>query len=158
MMKNPKKSSEKIFMDYFLIEASKIPGVTVWRQNTGSRIFRDPATGEKRRFRAGPPKGAADVAGIAEPSGRCLQIEMKAPRKKQTKQQKQWEAMIRRRGGIYLLATQDKNLDAEQSAVQWAGVLAKLLQNYEPTSGQSQPSPRSMKKPRRKAESHAMGP
>lgn len=119
--------SEKLFMDHLMICACRIPGVRVWRQNVGSIAFIDPATGLRRVFRSGLPNGAADIAGLHGPTGRCLQIETKAPGKKQSADQQRWETMITQHGGLYLLATQHRELDAEHSAVRWAQELDRRL-------------------------------
>jgi hypothetical protein len=119
--------SEKPFMDHLMICACRIPGVIVWRQNVGTIAFVDPATGLRRAFRSGLPKGAADLAGLHGPTGRCLQLETKAPGKKQNADQQRWETMITQHGGLYLLAVQHGELDAEHSAVRWAQELDRRL-------------------------------
>lgn len=70
----------------------------LWRSNTG--MAHDQA-GHVVRF--GTP-GQGDLSGLLAPSGRRLEIEVKAPSGKQTQQQKQFQAMIEAMGGLYVLA------------------------------------------------------
>ncbi len=66
-----------------------------WRQNTGSvRIG--------RRFVVFGHRGAADITGILR-DGRRVEIECKSTIGRQSKHQKDFEKMIRRMGGVYIL-------------------------------------------------------
>lgn len=78
------------------------PDLRIWRQNTGSAEYRDERTGRARRVAFGVP-GAADITGIL-PDGRRLEIEVKSPTGRQSKAQKQYQAIIERFGGVYILA------------------------------------------------------
>lgn len=46
-------------------------------------------------------KGAADTAGILAPNGKRLELEIKTDSGKQSKEQRNWERMIKNLGGIY---------------------------------------------------------
>jgi len=100
--------SETALVKEILVEVSKVPGVRVWRQNTGvgyspddlDRMVRGQSV---RPITYGVP-GAADITGICGPGVR-LEIEVKVGRKYgQTKQQKLYQEMIERHEGIYILA------------------------------------------------------
>ena len=54
------------------------------------------------RWIQGAPPGAGDLSGILA-DGRRLEIEVKA-QTKQSEDQKAWQAMIERFGGVYILA------------------------------------------------------
>lgn len=117
---------EKPFMDEFMIQACRLPGVKVWRQNAGNILVFDPETKIKRCIR-GLPKGAADVGGIFRPGGRVLQIETKAPKKGPTPDQRRWGAMITAYGGLWIAAKPTEELDVETNALQWAQRLFRIL-------------------------------
>jgi hypothetical protein len=68
----------------------------LWRANVGvARIGR-------RVVRFGVP-GQADITGIL-PNGRRLEIEVKAPDGRQSEDQRNFQRMIERFGGLYVLA------------------------------------------------------
>lgn len=87
------------FQTRLLLELSKRHDVRVWRVNVGT-VRR----AEGGFFHAGPPKGAADVAGIIGPEGWSLQIECKAEGRKRTPEQIAWAEMVQALGAVYLLA------------------------------------------------------
>ena len=68
----------------------------IWRQNTGVAKFGG------RVVRFGVP-GQADLTGML-PGGRRLEIEAKSATGRQTKDQKRFQAMIEKFGGLYVLA------------------------------------------------------
>lgn len=70
----------------------------LWRVNVGA--FKDSGG---RLVRYGIP-GMADISGILAPSGRRIEIECKAANGRQTEQQKRWQQMIEKHGGLYVLA------------------------------------------------------
>lgn len=77
----------------------------IWRNNVGSAKTRD-----GRFIRFGIP-GQADISGILAvtlPGGRVIgqriEIEAKTKTGRQRPEQKKWQAMIERMGGIYILA------------------------------------------------------
>lgn len=69
----------------------------VWRQNTG--VAKNVSTGQVVRF--GIP-GQADITGMLV-DGRRLEIEVKGPKGVQSDEQKAFQAMVERFGGVYLL-------------------------------------------------------
>lgn len=68
----------------------------LWRQNTGAATFR----GQRVSF--GVP-GAADISGLLN-DGRRIEIEVKSAVGRQSPDQKNYQAMIERFNGIYILA------------------------------------------------------
>jgi hypothetical protein len=68
----------------------------IWRANCGV------ARMGNRVIRFGVP-GQADLTGIL-PDGRRLEIEAKAPDGRQTEEQRNYQRMIERFGGVYVLA------------------------------------------------------
>jgi hypothetical protein len=82
-----------------LARLNELPGVRAWRSNAGGA--RDGASGRVLKF--GTP-GQADLTGLLGPSGRRLEVELKAERGRQTPEQKLWQAEIERYGGLYILA------------------------------------------------------
>jgi len=91
----------------------------VRRQNVGKVVKRDAEGRVFGVFRAGPPKGAADLCGLAAPDGLHIEVEVKvdAP---QTKPQKAWASFIETFGGVYVLVRYDHRLSFEDNVV--AGV------------------------------------
>lgn len=73
------------------------PDLRLWRANV--LVARDKSG---RIIRAGI-KGQADISGLLAPSGRRLEIECKAGTK-QSEAQRNWQAMIEKFGGLYILA------------------------------------------------------
>ena len=88
--------TERQIMNAILREFGTKPGLRIWRQNTGAaRIGR-------RLVRFGVP-GQADLTGIL-PGGRRVEIETKSPTGRQTPDQRAFQTMIERFGGLYVLA------------------------------------------------------
>lgn len=69
----------------------------VWRQNTGAMSDK-----RGRIVRFGVP-GAADISGILN-DGRRLEIEVKSSTGRESKEQIAFEKMIRKYGGVYIIA------------------------------------------------------
>lgn len=84
----------------------------LWRMNTGKAQFGAAVV----TFGV---KGQADLSGIL-PGGRRLEIEVKAPGKYQTQDQKNYQTMIESFGGIYIVA---------RSVADVARVLEPILNN-----------------------------
>lgn len=99
MRTTPKESEiQKACIDWL----NTIPGVKVWRQNTGA--FAMPATERhQRRFLRFSQKGAADISGIG-PEGVRIEIEVKRQGNKPTPAQWEWLEMIDAGGGIAFCA------------------------------------------------------
>jgi hypothetical protein len=74
---------------------SEYAGLRIWRHNTGAAQYGD------RVVKFGVP-GAADLSGIASPSGRRIEIELKKPGGRQSAAQKSYGAMINKFGGFYI--------------------------------------------------------
>ncbi len=72
------------------------PDMRIWRANTGVAKYGD------RVVRFGVP-GQADLTGLFS-DGRRLEIEVKSATGRQSKDQKRYQAMIERYGGLYVLA------------------------------------------------------
>lgn len=72
------------------------PDGVFYRRNVGKA--RDPRSGRVIRF--GIP-GQADIAGVI--AGRAVEIEMKAPRGRQSVEQANWQRAVERAGGIYII-------------------------------------------------------
>lgn len=91
-------SSESDLQNRAIIEiSSKLSGiVTIWRNNTGAAMLKD-------RFVRFGLKGQGDASGLMKPYGRRLELEFKAPGKKQRPDQKLFQAMIEAHGGLYFL-------------------------------------------------------
>lgn len=114
-------------MDWLMIELCAIPGVRVWRQNSGKVVFRDGARGV-RSFQAGVPKGAGDLSGLYERNGKRIEIETKSATGRITDEQKRWGEFIRGYNGLYMLATQSSARNVRDDARQWAEQFQKILE------------------------------
>lgn len=80
------------------------PNIVFWRNNTGVLIDK---TGRPVRFGL---VGSADIIGIIAPHGRWLAIECKTATGKQRPEQKNFEAMIKKMGGVYILARSPEDI------------------------------------------------
>lgn len=97
-----------------LLAVSAIPGVVVWRQNSGLYYVPD-GRGGFRRVRAAIP-GAADITGLAR--GRRLEIECKTATGKLSDDQIAFGRMILDNGGIYLVArSEEEAVDKVREAI-----------------------------------------
>jgi hypothetical protein len=90
--------NETQLMQAILSEFGARPDLRIWRANV--LVAR---TGTGRVVRAGV-KGQADISGIRLPTGQRVEIEVKSRTGRQTKQQRAWQRMIERFGGLYILA------------------------------------------------------
>ena len=72
------------------------PRIKLWRQNTGVARVR----GSHVRFGM---NGAGDITGIMD-GGRRIEIECKKPKAKQRQAQVEFGDMVRRHGGLYIIA------------------------------------------------------
>lgn len=88
---------EAMLQKIVLAHINQIPGVEVWRMNTGGAYVRGTWVSFGR-------EGQADLAGLMAPSGRRLEIELKAKTGRQRDAQRTYQAMIERHGGLYILA------------------------------------------------------
>jgi hypothetical protein len=88
---------EAMIQKIVLAQVNRIPGVRLWRMNTGKARMPD---GSWVTF--GIP-GQADSTGYLR-GGRRLEVELKTPVGRQSKEQKAYQRMIETGGGLYLLA------------------------------------------------------
>jgi hypothetical protein len=88
--------TEKSLQNAILREFGTRTDMRLWRANVGVGRFGG------RVVRFGVP-GQADLTGIL-PSGVRLEIEVKGPHGRQTADQRSYQLMIERSGGVYVLA------------------------------------------------------
>ena len=93
----PEGSVKKVCMDWLALQ----PDVWVWRQNTGAVAM--PGASRSRFIRFGVP-GAADITGVHKPTGRRIEIEVKAPGKKPTEDQAEFLERMLEHGAIAFYA------------------------------------------------------
>ena len=118
---------EQVFMNAVLLVFSRIPGILLWRQNSGRyRVaYPDGSTG----WVQGAPAGASDLIGIVGPEGWVLAIETKrTKRDKLSRQQQSFAKAIHARGGIYVWLHQRSNDLAESVALAHQKFLALLAE------------------------------
>lgn len=92
------------------------PHLRIWRQNTGVGWFCAGKPARKSDPGAYPVKfglkGQADISGVVLPSGRRLEIETKTVTGRQSDEQRSFQEMIERFGGLYVLARSLEDVDA----------------------------------------------
>ena len=88
--------SEHEIQNAIIREFGTRPELRLWRANCGTARFHG------RVVRFGVP-GQADLTGILQ-NGRRIEIEVKSATGRQSIEQKQYQAMIERFGGLYILA------------------------------------------------------
>lgn len=98
------KFSEAEFQRALLLTLNRTKNIRAWRQNSGTVPLRGVDGVTQRVFRAGPPKGACDITGIASPSGLRIEIEVKSETGKTSAEQLAWGGMIVKYGGVFLEA------------------------------------------------------
>ena len=91
-----KKRTEQSLVRQIMAYLSYVPNLRVWRSNTGAAWHGD------RIVRYGMP-GSADISGIVR-GGRRLEIEVKSQKGKLSKRQDEFGQMIKKMGGVYLVA------------------------------------------------------
>lgn len=89
---------ESDLVQSILVRFGSRPTLRLWRANV--LVARDQSG---RVVKAGI-KGQADISGILAPSGRRIEIECKTQTGRQTDEQRAWQWMIERMGGLYVLA------------------------------------------------------
>lgn len=80
-----------------LIEIPRRYDARVWRQQSIVARYAD-------RTVTAVPAGASDISGILGPTGRRIEIEVKAKKDRMRGQQPRWRDMIRAHGGIHIVA------------------------------------------------------
>ncbi len=83
--------------------------IASWRSNTGAAIWHGAKASGMVRFGI---KGQADITGLIRPTGRFLAIEVKTKTGRQTKDQKRYQAMVTKYGGVYILARSVADVEA----------------------------------------------
>ena len=83
-------------------EFGTLPDCRLWRANVGAARIGGPRRAGGRVVRFGLP-GQADLTGIL-PGGVRLEIEVKSREGRQTREQRAFQRMIERFGGVYVLA------------------------------------------------------
>lgn len=120
-MSGEEKVIEAQFQAEIMLCIGSLDYVRCWRQNAGGVTFE--RRGKVQRFRSGVPNGAADISGIVRPDGRRLEVEVKGPHGRLTKEQEAWGEFITSCGGIYLPAkykpqhTMNENVDRVKYAL-----------------------------------------
>lgn len=99
---------EAVIQRLILARLNQLPGVHVWRQNTGV------ASMNGRTVRFGLP-GAADLTGLV--AGRRLELEIKTGTGRVRPEQRAYGEMIRRFGGVYAVC---RSLEDALAAVEEA--------------------------------------
>lgn len=114
-------SEANLLTSTLLIEIPKrFPKVRLWRQNTGggvgmSTVKRAVGLLQQNRISdaitlllSRPIKfgieGGGDISGVAGPHGRRIEIEIKTGKDRQSESQIAFAAMIRKAGGLYIVA------------------------------------------------------
>jgi hypothetical protein len=90
-MANP----ETTLMHDILIAISALPGSLWWRQQSG--VFQ--TLNRRELVRSGIP-GMADIGGIFR--GHSVQVEVKTPTGRLSKEQKRWKTAVEKAGGIFI--------------------------------------------------------
>ena len=114
-------------MKALLAELCKLPGVTARRQNAG-KVLDVREDGSKRMF-VGAPAGAGDIVGMAWP-GIYFEVETKSDVGTQTPEQKRWQAMVERRGGLYVLAPRTPGKKLREGARLCAETVSLMLEKH----------------------------
>ncbi|MBP9032293.1 MAG: hypothetical protein KBG29_00270 [Pseudomonadales bacterium] len=93
---------EKAVQNAILREFGTRRDMRLWRANVGVARIGDSRRAGGRIVRFGLP-GQADLTGIL-PNGVRLEIEVKGPDGQQTEEQRAYQRMVERFGGVYVLA------------------------------------------------------
>lgn len=100
----PYRTPEKLIQNAILREFGTRSDMRVWRMNTGAANY----SGTRVSF--GVP-GQADISGIL-PDGRRLEIEVKSATGRQSADQENYQRMIERFNGLYVLARSVQDVHA----------------------------------------------
>ena len=111
--------ANKLTAEILIAVPKRFPNVRIWRQNTGGAVpmnqvknaiwaitkgeIPEALTFLKRPTRFGVV-GGADLSGVQGPTGRRIEIEVKAGNDKQSDEQRAFQAMIEAAGGAYIIA------------------------------------------------------
>lgn len=97
--------SEAEILSEILIAHGARSDLRIWRNNTGA------AKAGNRLIRFGVP-GAADISGLRLPAGQRVEIEVKTLTGRIRPEQRIYQAMIERFGGLYILARSVEDVTA----------------------------------------------
>ncbi len=90
--------SEAEIQRQILAEFGNRSDLRIWRSNCGKALS---PTGRMVTFGV---RGQSDIMGIRSPGGQLIGIEVKSAKGKQSEQQRNFQTMLERFGGIYILA------------------------------------------------------
>jgi len=93
---------ESQLQDEIRLALGRVDGLVLWRNNIGVGEVRHGANerGYKIRFGVGGP-GGADLVGIYR--GRFVAVEVKTERGRQTEEQRMFQQLVERKGGVYVV-------------------------------------------------------
>lgn len=97
-------SANEITAQLLIRIPEQFPGVRVWRNNRVKAMAK--GRGGTMRMVSAGVDGQGDISGIAGPHGRRVEIEVKAGKDQLSLVQIHFGHMIRKLGGIYLVARQ----------------------------------------------------
>lgn len=109
--------TESQLQDAIRLALGREPDLVLWRNNCGSAVMRN---GFRVTFGIGNP-GGADLIGIYR--GRFVAIEIKTPIGRQSPEQRAFQSLVERKGGIYVVLRSVEDARAWLTAMQ-AGVAA----------------------------------
>jgi hypothetical protein len=89
--------TESQLQDAIRLELGRDPDLALWRNNVGMAWMRN---GAPVRFGVGGP-GAADLIGLY--AGRFVAIEIKTPTGRLSPEQRTFQQLVERKGGIYVV-------------------------------------------------------
>ncbi len=98
---------EAAFMRRLMLALGRRSDLRLWRQNVGSVPVRDTSGRTLRVFSSGAPKGAGDLSGYVRPEGWRLEIEVKGPRSKRSRDQEIFAQLVAAGGCVYALVAYD---------------------------------------------------
>lgn len=103
--------SESEIQDDVRLALGSDPDLVLWRNNIGLAWMRN---GSPVRFGVGGP-GGSDLVGVFR--GRAVFIELKTPIGRQSKEQRQFQQLVERKGGIYVVIRSVEDARAWLSAL-----------------------------------------
>lgn len=103
---NVKKHED--FLKRVMLEFQKMyPEARIWKNNTGA------LESKKGHYVRYGKVGSSDLIGVMPPNGRMTCIEIKTGKAKQSKKQKDFEQMISKCGGIYIVVRDDAQIEPQ---------------------------------------------
>jgi hypothetical protein len=87
----------------------RLPDLTIWNNPVGNAIFTNASGKASARVPYGLVRGASDILGILEPTGRWFCLEIKSPGARtspaRAAEQRLFRELIRKRGGFAAVVT-----------------------------------------------------